>query len=182
MRRIFGGLLGLSLSIISVIGSANPLMPSGPVDGAATKKQNALIGRTFSLVGGNAFGSGLVSVGFAPDSRSVVIAYFLGVGVDYGKATIIPDSAQGDPGAVPRKGDGLEIAYINCKSKTYSALSYPEADQLSNAERSWFVRGEANKWASEAPRDGSGKWIIEAEYGVAPELAQFFSDVCDATY
>jgi len=182
MYKISTLLLGLSLTAAAMTGSADPLMPTGPTDATITQKQNALIGRTFSLVGGNAFGAGLVSVGFAAESRSVVKAYFMGVGVDYAKATIIPDAAQDASGATPRRGAGLEIAYINCKSNTYSALPYPDADDLSNAERSWFIRGEQNKWTSEAPRDGSGKWIIEAEYGVAPELAKFFADVCEATY
>lgn len=181
-HKIIASVLGLSLCVVPVLVSATALMPSGIADGAATKKQNALIGRTFSLIGGNAFGAGLVSVGFQPQSRSVVTAYFLGVGVDYGKATIVPDVVQYQNNSAARRGEGLEVAYVNCRSRTYSALPYADADQLSNAERSWFVRGDANKWAAEAPRDGSGKWIIEAEYGEAPELGRFFSDVCDATY
>jgi|GEM_PF-6988357 len=180
--QFFTIIFGFWLSAISVIAGADALMPSGMADGVAAKKQNALIGRTFSMVGGNAFGAGLVSVGFEPQSRSVVTAYFLGVGVDYGKATIVPEVVQYQANSAPRRGEGIEVAYVNCKSKTYSALPYVDADQLSNAERSWFVRGEENKWGAEAPRDGTGKWIIEAEYGVAPELAHFFSDVCDATY
>lgn len=184
MRKVIWAVTGGALmSLIATSACGDPLMPSGPANVAAAKKQNSLIGRTFSMRGGNAFGSGLISVGFAPYSRSVVAVYFVSVGVDYGSSTILPDlAAEGADGRALQKGDGFEIAYVSCKAKTYSSLAYPLADNLSNAERSWFVRGEANQWNVDASVSKNLKWALDLPESSRADLASFFSDVCEATY
>ncbi len=184
MRKVIWAVTGGALiSLIAASACGDPLMPSGPANTAEAKKQNSLIGRTFSKRGGNAFGSGLVSVGFSPYSRSVVAVYFVSVGVDYGSSTILPDLAtEGSDGRALQKGDGFEIAYVSCKTKSYSALDYPLADDLSNAERSWFVRGEANKWNVDASVAKNLKWALDLPESSRADLARFFDDVCEATY
>lgn len=184
MRKVIGTVTGgVLMSLIASSVCGDPLIPSGPANAVAVKKQNSLIGRTFSERGGNAFGSGLVSVGFSPYSRSVVAVYFVSVGVDYGSSTILPDIAiEGAGDGAIQKGDGFEIAYVNCKTQTYSALDYPSTDDLSSAERSWFVRGEANKWSADASIADNSKWALDLPGSSRVDLATFFSDLCDATY
>lgn len=184
MRRaiytLSGGVL-MSMLASSVFGDT--LMPSGSANEISTQKINSLIGRTFSQRGGNAFGSGFVSVGFAPYSRSVVVVYFVSTIVDYGKSTILPSIAVESPqyGTV-KEGRGFEVVYVNCKSQTYSALSYPLADSLSNVDRSWFVQGEANKWDFDASLHKTPRWALDLPDNSRNDLASFFSDLCEATY
>lgn len=183
MRRTICALSGVALmSIIASSVFGDPLMPSGPEDEISTKKINSLIGRTFSEYGGNAFGSGLVSVGFAPYSRSVVVVYFVNTVVNYGKSTILPTLAADTPnyGAI-KEGRGFEVAYVNCKLQTYSALSYPLASSLSNVESSWFVKGSANRWDFDASLQKSPKWALYLPAGSRDDIANFFSDLCEAT-
>lgn len=184
MRRVIWTVTGGALmSLIAASACGDPLMPSGPSNEVTAQKQNALIGRAFSQRGGNAFGSGLVSVGYAPHSRTVVTAYFVSVGVDYGSSTILPDLAtDSSQHRNLQKGDGFEIAYVNCKSQTYSSLAYPLASDLSNAEQSWFVRGEANRWNADASIENNPKWALDLPESSRTDLVRFFSDLCEATY
>ena len=173
------------LSIIAMSVHADPIMQSGPEREAMAKKQNSLIGRTFSERGGNAFGSGLVSVGYQPHSRTTVTAYFMGVTADYGKGVIMPGLVFEDAATkqTQQTGKGLDVAYVNCKSKTYSWLPFPEFSELSNAERSWFVVGKAGKWAAlEDYATSSTKWTTELSLEGAKDMTRFFSDLCEATY
>jgi hypothetical protein len=170
------------VGLVSATATADSLMPSGPSDELATQKQNALIGKTFSLRGGNAFGSGLISVGYAPSTRSIVKAYFTSVSVNYGKSTIEPDIADDDPSQPARgQGEGFGVAYVNCHSRTYSYLRYPEVSSLNNVERSWFVRCEQNSWVADASLQKNPKWAVDVPMQSRTDLAQFFSDLCEAT-
>lgn len=173
------------VSLVSLGACADPIMPSGSENKAIVKKQNALIGRTFSLRGGNAFGGGLVSVGYETHSRTTVVAYFVNVTASYNIGTIVPDAVMEEAAetSTQRTGEGLDVAYVNCKTKTYSSLPFPEFKDLSNADRSWFVQGAANKWTFEtAVSHGDVKWSIDPSDDAGKELTRFFADLCEATY
>lgn len=152
-------------------------------EGVTAKKQNALIGRTFNLRGGNAFGSGLISVGYEPHSRAVVKAYFVSAFVSYGAATIVPDVIQNpSPPRQTDPGDGFDVAYVNCKSSTFSASSYPAVAKMSNVERSQFEQGLQNKWSPVQPPVDTQLWDFDLSYPGRTAMAKFFVDLCDATY
>jgi len=173
------------LSVMAMNTHADPIMQSGAEKEAMAKKQNSLIGRTFSERGGNAFGSGLISVGYQPHSRTTVTAYFMGVTADYGKGVIMPDLMFEDAASerTQQRGEGLDVAYVNCKTKTYSWLPFPELSELSNAERSWFVEGKASKWAAlEDDATSATKWTTELSLEGGKSMNRFFSDLCEATY